>query len=221
MSSDIHYPGFPQIPYACNFSDINMSSSETLTAQDCWLDTFFFSPFYNSWRQVWFWIMMSGIIPINIGQWIRRFKGKNRKARRSFENDILAHSQIKTISRHSESRRSQKQWKGIVFFFKSAQNDIICSLFTDERHSGCGCTVENKSDAQFLKSWQIHNIYFLSLLETFFEIVASGKLTQIVVENHCEYVEFTKLWQRLPINSRGSDFLCQQGWRIEYGVFVH
>ena len=98
--------------------------------------------------------MMSGIIPINIGQWIRRFKGKNRKARRSFENDILAHSQIKTISRHSESRRSQKQWKGI--FCKSAQNDIICSLFTDERHSGCGCTVENKSDAQFLKSWQIH-----------------------------------------------------------------
>ena len=79
------------------------------------------------------------------------------------------------------------------YFFKSAQNDIICSLFTDERHSGCGCTVENKSDAQFLKSGQIHNIYFLSLLETFFEIVASGKLTQIAVENHCEYVEFTKM----------------------------
>jgi len=98
---------------------------------------------------------------------------------------------MKTISRHSESRRSQKTMKRNIF--KSAQNDIICSLFTDERHSGCGCTVKNKSDAQFLKSGQIHNIYFLSLLETFFEIVASGKLTQIVVENHCEYVEFTKM----------------------------
>ena len=43
-SSDIHYRGFPQIPNAWKFSDINMSSSdETLTAQDWWLDTYFFA----------------------------------------------------------------------------------------------------------------------------------------------------------------------------------
>ena len=148
MSSDIHYPGLPQIPYARNFSDINMSSSETLTAQDCWLDTFFFSPFYNSWRQVWFWIMMSGIIPINIGQWIRRFKGKNRKARRSFENDILAHSQIKTISRHSESRRSQKQWKGIVFFSNLHKTILFAH---------CSLTKGTVVVAALLKINQMHN----------------------------------------------------------------
>ena len=43
MSSDIQNRGFSQIPDAWKFSDINMSSSETLTAQDWWLDTYFFA----------------------------------------------------------------------------------------------------------------------------------------------------------------------------------
>jgi len=60
---------------------------------------------------------------------------------------ILRSKQLADTANPEDHKNNEKE-----YFFKSAQNDIICSLFTDERHSGCGCTVENKSDAQFLKS---------------------------------------------------------------------